>query len=81
MKNQTKTTSKERSFSLELKTKQKLRNVTLNNDVNENVLIEGTIGELKNAGFVCEDILEVVGSEGVLRVNVAKQEIVGVKQP
>ena len=81
MTEQTETTSKERSFSVELKTKQNLRNVALNNGVTENVLIEGTIGEFSGASFVAEDILEVVGSEGVLRVNVAKQEIMEVNQP
>jgi len=71
----------ERSFSIELKNKQNLKNVTLNSSSTENVLLEGTIGELKTASFVSEDILEVVGSQGVLRVNVAKQEIMEAKQP
>lgn len=71
----------ERSFSIELKNKQNLKNVTLNSCSTENVLIEGTIGELKTASFVIDDILEVVGSQGVLRVNVAKQEITEAKQP
>jgi len=71
----------ERSFSIELKNKQNLKNITLNSSSTENVLLEGTIGELKTASFVSEDILEVVGSQGVLRVNVAKQEIMEAKQP
>jgi hypothetical protein len=70
----------ERSFSIELRNKQNLKNVTLNSSSTENVLLEGTIGELKTASFVAEDLLEVVGSEGVLRVNVAKQEITEAKQ-
>ena len=70
----------ERSFSIELKNKQNLKNVTLNNSSTENVLIECTIVKLKTACFVSEDILEVSGSEGVLRVNVAKQEIMEANQ-
>jgi hypothetical protein len=70
----------ERSFSIELKTKQNLKNVALNSNLAENVLIEGTIGKLENAGFVSEDILEIVGSTGTLRVNIAKQEITEAKQ-
>lgn len=70
----------ERSFSIELKTKQNLKNVILNSSPAENNLIEGTIGKLENAGFVSEDILEIVGSTGILRVNIAKQEITGAKQ-
>jgi hypothetical protein len=71
----------ERSFSIELKTKQNLKNITLNNEQAENVLIEGTIGHLENACFVSEDILEVTGSTGTLRVNISKQEITEAKQP
>jgi hypothetical protein len=71
----------ERSFSIELKTKQNLKNITLNSHSAENVLIEGTIGKLENAGFVSEDILEIVGSTGTLRVNIAKQELTEAKQP
>ena len=70
----------ERSFSVELNTKQKIKTVTLNGDSNRNVLIEGTLGEFKTACFVAEDILEVRGSEGVLRVNLAKTEITEVEQ-
>jgi hypothetical protein len=69
----------ERSFSIELKTKQNLKNVALNSNSAENVLIDGTIGKLENAGFVSEDILEIVGSTGTLRINIAKQEITEAK--
>lgn len=71
---------KERSFSIELKSKQNLKNVTLNNSANQNALIEGTIGELKSAQFVEDVILEVVGTAGVLRINLCKDEIAEVKK-
>ncbi|MDH5439347.1 MAG: hypothetical protein OEY31_01930 [Candidatus Bathyarchaeota archaeon] len=66
---------KERSFSVELKSKANLKNMTLNNDDQENVLIEGTIGELQHASFVEPEILEVKGRCGVLRLNVRKSEV------
>jgi len=47
---------KERSFSIELKSKVSLKNITLNNGSHENILIEGTIGELEHAKFV-EDMV------------------------
>jgi hypothetical protein len=75
-----KSLEKERSFSIELNSKQNLKNVSLNNDSQENVLIEGNLGELKIARWVSEDILEVAGSMGVLRINIAKQEIWEVTQ-
>jgi len=65
----------ERFFSLELKSKANLKNITVNNDRNENVLIEGTIGQLQRAAFVESVILEIVGDNGVLRINLSQDEI------
>ena len=68
-------TCKERSFSIKLKSKANLKNITLNNDDQENVLIEGTIGKLKYTEFVEDAILEIVGDKGVPRVDLAEKEI------
>jgi hypothetical protein len=67
--------SKERFFSVELKSKVNLKNVTLTNDSHENVLIEGSIGQLQRAEFAEGVILEVVGDKGVLRINLNQDEI------
>ncbi len=80
MNKETLNMDKERSFSIELNSKQTLKNVTLNNGSNENVLIEGTIGGLVTAQFVEDDILEIAGTAGVLRVNIAKSEIAEAKK-
>ena len=66
---------KERFFSVELKSKVNLKNVTLTNGKLENVLVEGSIGHLLRAEFVEGIILEVVGDEGVLRINLRQDEI------
>jgi len=68
-------TSKERFFSVELKSKVSLKNVTLTNSGLENVLLEGTLGQLQHASFAEDVILEVVGDKGVLRINLAQNEI------
>ena len=65
----------ERFFSLELKSKTSLRNVTMTNGGQENVLVEGSIGELLRAEFSEGIILEVVGDKGVLRINLSPDEI------
>ena len=70
-----KTQNKERVFSVELKSKTNLKNVTLTNTTNENVLVEGTIGSLVHASFAEDVILEVVGSKGVLRLDLRADEI------
>lgn len=70
-----KTIKKERVFSVELKSKRNLKNVTLNNGSNDSVLIEGTIGELVQATFAEGVVLEVVGKNGVLRLDLGEGDI------
>jgi len=65
----------ERFFSVELKSKVNLKNVTLTNGSQENVLVEGSIGELQRAEFSEGIILEVVGDKGVLRINLSPEDI------
>ena len=69
------TKNKERVFSVELKSRRNLKNVTLTNGSNDSVLVEGTIGELVQATFAEGIILEVVGKNGILRVDLREDEI------
>ena len=75
MSNENKPIEKERSFSVELKSKANLKNITLNSDIQENAVIEGTIGKLEHAGFVEDSVLEVTGRKGVLRIDISETEI------
>ncbi len=68
-------TSKERFFSLELKSKSDLKSVSIPNGSRENVLVEGTIGRLIQVGFTEGVVLEVVGEKGVLRLDVTEDEV------
>jgi hypothetical protein len=70
-----KTIGKERVFSIELKSKRNLKNVTLTNGTSDTVLVEGTIGELVQATFAEGIILEIVGKNGILRVDLGEDEI------
>ena len=70
-----KTKDKERVFSVELKSKRNLKNVTLTNGSSDSVLVEGTIGELVQATFAEGIILEVVGKKGILRIDLEEDEI------
>ncbi len=65
----------ERFFSVELKSKTDLKTLSFGNGNHENAVIEGTIGQLQHAAFVDSIILEVVGDGGVLRINIAENEI------
>jgi hypothetical protein len=65
----------ERFFSVDLKSKAHLKNVTLTNGSPDSALIEGNLGELVQATFAEDEILEVVGTKGTFRINLAKNEI------
>jgi hypothetical protein len=67
--------SKERVVSLELKSKRNLKNLTLTNGNSDTVLLEGSIGELIQATFTEGIILEIIGKNGVLRVDLGEDEI------
>ncbi|HII41132.1 MAG TPA: hypothetical protein HA326_07970 [Thermoplasmata archaeon] len=68
---------KGRIFTVELKSRAALRSASLSNGNQEGVLIEGTLGRLTSASFLDGVVLEVVGSEGVLRLDLQRQEIRG----
>jgi len=72
MVNENKPMEKERSFSIELKSKVNLKNITLDNGSHENVLIEGTIGELEHAKFVEDVVLEVMGKKAFCELTSTK---------
>ena len=66
---------KERVFSVELQSKKHLKSVSLTNDTANSVLLEGNIGELVQAAFKEGIILEVIGKNGTLRVDLEEVEI------
>jgi hypothetical protein len=70
-----KTKANQRFFSVELKSKTDLQNLTVANSASEGVLIEGNLGEFLEASFEEGIILQVVGTEGTLRINIAESEI------
>ena len=69
------TKTKERVFSIELESREDLKNITLADNRSEHVTIEGTIGELTRAHFEEDVILEVTGTKGVLRIDLGVDEI------
>jgi hypothetical protein len=70
-----KTSCKDRVFTVELASKRNLKNITLTNGGSDSVLIEGSIGELVQASFAEGVILEVIGKNGILRLDLSKDEI------
>jgi hypothetical protein len=73
--------NKTRVFSVELKSKRNLKNLTLTNGSQDSVLLEGSIGELVAAKFAEDVILEVIGKDGILRIDLRENEIEKSKPP
>jgi len=63
----------ERMFSIELRSKEDVKNLSLDSD--EKVLIEGSIGSFIRAQFLEDLVLEVIGSNGELRVDLAVNDL------
>jgi len=66
---------KERAFSMDLRSSDAVNSVSLGDQRDNSVSIEGTIGILECAGFVDNSVLEVVGAKGVLRVDLAPKDL------
>ena len=66
---------KGRVFTVELKTRRALKNASLDEGDQDGVQIEGTLGALIGASFRDGVVLEVSGTQGVLRVDLTREEI------
>jgi hypothetical protein len=67
-------TQAERVFSIELSSGSDLRKVNVPNG-SQRVMMEGTIGSLRRAEFIEDSVLELVGTKGVLRVDLSKLDL------
>lgn len=63
----------ERMFTIELRSKGDVKNVSV--DGNEKVFIEGSIGSLIRARFLDGIVLEIIGSNGELRVDLTENDL------
>ena len=66
----------EHTFTVELKSKENVKNISISDQTHDLVLFEGNLGELLELSFVEGDVLEFVGVYGVLRVAVTMEELV-----
>jgi len=61
-------------FSVEMKSKRHVRNITISDEAHDRVLFEGDLGELEELVFIGGSMLEVRGSNGVLRVELGVEK-------
>jgi hypothetical protein len=65
----------EHSFSIEMTSEHCVRRMSLLDRENGQVFFEGFLGELKNVSMVEDLMLEITGVNGILRVDISKEEI------
>ena len=57
------------TFSAVLDSKKQVKNITLSDNVNQKVFFEADLGQLEEVKFTEGLLLEVVGTKGVLRID------------
>jgi hypothetical protein len=67
--------SEERGFSLELNSKEHVKRFTILDGAGSRVLVEGFLGVLQQITLVEGLMLEVKGSNGVLRLDMTEDEL------
>ena len=65
----------EHSFSIEMNSKKHVKHMSLSNESHDRVLFEGFLGRLKEISMVEGAVLEIKGVNGVLRIDLSKDEL------
>ena len=67
--------AEEHSFSIEMKSKRWVKRISYLDEGLGDVFFEGFLGPLKNLAIVEGVMLEIEGKNGVLKLDITKQEI------
>ena len=67
--------SSEHTFTVELKSKEYVKNIAISDQTHDLVLFEGNLGKLLELSLVEGDVLEFVGVNGVLRIAVTTGQL------
>jgi capsular polysaccharide biosynthesis protein len=62
-------------FSVEMKSKRYVKNISISDEAHDRVLFEGSLGKLRNISLVEGDVLEIIGVNGVLRITLTKEQL------
>jgi hypothetical protein len=63
------------SFSVEIRSKRHVKSISISDEAHESVLFEGDLGELQDLSLVEGDVLEFVGANGILRIDVTDEQL------
>jgi len=67
----------EHTFSVEVKSKKDVKNLSLSNDSPDHVLFDGRLGELEEVRLVEDAVLELRGTKATIRVDLSRDEVGG----
>ena len=60
-------------FSVEMKSKMHVRSISISDDSHDRVLFDGDLGQLQCVSTIDGNSLELVGENGVLRLEIAEE--------
>jgi capsular polysaccharide biosynthesis protein len=69
------TESLEHAFSIEMKSKRYVKNISISDEAHDRVLFEGNLGKLLNISLVEGDILELIGVNGALKISLTREQL------
>lgn len=65
----------EHSFSVEMRSKRYVKSISISDEAHDRVLFEGNLGELVELSLVEGDVLEFIGVNGVLRIDLTEERL------
>jgi hypothetical protein len=63
------------TFTVEMKSKRHVKSISISDETPDRVLFEGNLGALQDLSLVEGDVLEIIGVNGVLRINLTKTQL------
>ena len=67
-----------RIFTVEMRSKNHVKSISISNDARDHVFFEGDLGVLEELVIVEGGMLEIRGKNGVLRVELSSEELLNV---
>ncbi|MCX6653854.1 MAG: hypothetical protein NTY03_01900 [Candidatus Bathyarchaeota archaeon] len=65
----------EHTFTVEMRSKSHVKSISISDEAHDRVLFEGNLGELTKISLAEGDVLELVGVNGVLRVDLSEKQL------
>ena len=71
----------EHTFSIELKSKDHVKTITLTNKTQSRILLEGSLGRLEEITIIEGRVIELKGVNGTLRLDIYEDEFMQLLKP